>query len=116
MENRTLKFRAWNPTDKIMGDPFTIGVFCGSYPMADNIDTEGIHYMQYTGLKDKHGSGDICFYECDIVDLHGNLLGNIYEQVNLLENETNLLIEGFGTKNWRSTEEEALARGLGYAQ
>lgn len=61
---RVIKFRAWNPVDKVMGDSFTIGQFCGAFPMADNIDTEGIHYMQFTGLTDKHG---VEIYEGDVV-------------------------------------------------
>jgi uncharacterized phage protein (TIGR01671 family) len=64
---REIKFRAWNAVDKIMGQPFTIGVFCGAYPMSDNIDTEGIEYMQYTGLVDNNGNE---IYEGDIAEWH----------------------------------------------
>lgn len=71
---------------------------------------------QFTGLRDKNGIGNICFYEGDIIDLYGKLIGNKYESPDLLKNKTNLLIEGIGTKNWRTTEKKALARGLGYSE
>jgi len=69
---------------------------------------------QFTGLTDKNGQ-DICIYEGDVISLHGNLIGNIYETPDLLKDSTNLIIEGFGTKNWSKTEQEGLARGLKYA-
>lgn len=71
---RELKFRAWNPEEKIMGPPFTIGDFVDAYPMSDNIDTTGIIYLQWTGLKDKHGK-DI--YEGDILKFFDKVVATV---------------------------------------
>lgn len=69
---------------------------------------------QFTGLKDKNGDG-MCIYEGDIVSLHGKVIGNKYENNELLKDTTNLLIEGFGTAYWRATEKKAMDRGCYYS-
>lgn len=64
---REIKFRAWHEAVKIMIDLHMIT------PFALNINTDGlfipfsdgIHLMQYTGLKDKNGKE---IYEGDIVE------------------------------------------------
>lgn len=122
MEPRPIKFRAW---DKRINNWFRDGDgFALSWDATEIIDdndhqenvNDNIIFSQFTGLTDKNGQGNICFYEGDIIDLLGDLVGNKYQNEDLLEIKTNLLIEGIGTKAWASTEKEAMARGLGYSQ
>lgn len=70
-----------------------------------NLDTVG----QYTGLKDKINNA--CIYEGDVLSLNGNIIGNKYENKDLLKSKTNLPIEGICTKKWCSTYKEAIKRG-----
>lgn len=120
---REIKFRAWNHEDKEMlsdiHDGMMVKMNSGELGFYDDDGTFQVcrySLMQYTGLKDKNGIGDICFYEGDIINLQGELIGNKYEEPDLLKDATNLLIEGLGTKAWRDTEQEAIKRGLGYAK
>lgn len=67
---------------------------------------EDLIVMQYTGLKDRNGLQDL--YEGDIVDIEGSITGNIYEND---KREADLVIQGFGTKDWIATYKEAVDRG-----
>lgn len=116
---REIKFRAWSNKFNKMCYQGIDGceIYVHSHSVwFDGRDDETAELMQYTGLKDKSGIGDICFYEGDIINLQGELIGNKYEEPDLLKDATNLLIEGLGTKAWRDTEQEAIKRGLGYAK
>jgi hypothetical protein len=131
---RKIKFRAWHIEEKLMckvdtltdKGAFLIGVKKGEdthegkwfiYSPKDGrfCLNDEFELMQFTGLKDKSEINN-CIYEEDIVSLQGNVIGNKYENSELLKNETNLLIEGFGTKTWRITEEKAMARGCYYSE
>lgn len=124
---REIKFRAWFPETKVMivFDDYGINLEYGilgwktTHPDYDGIANlpddydEAIH-MQYTGLKDKNGLVEI--YEGDIIGVDGQKKGNVYENKNLVEEKTNLIIEGLGTASWEATNKEALARGCKYAE
>lgn len=78
-----------------------------NYVWKRNIDPDTVG--QYTGLKDKINNA--CIYEGDVLSLDGNIIGNKYENKDLLKSKTNLLIEGICTKKWCSTYKEAIKRG-----
>ena len=119
---REIKFRAWDTAKKIMYSAGELGKdeLClnpdgRGFVNVSSADQRFSQYMrhivplQYTGLKDKNGLSYI--YECDIIGVDGIVKGNKYENESLLQDRTNLVIEGFGTKNWWSTYQEAMARG-----
>ena len=118
---RIIKFRAWDNELKKMIYPhesymahhqwFTRKDTIEYANMQNGFCTTDI--MQFTGLTDKNGNNN-CIYEGDIVSLQGNIIGNKYETADLLKDTTNLLIEGFGTESWRTTEKEAMGRGCHY--
>lgn len=105
---REIKFRTWN------------GKEIEYFTLDNNFDCvsgwlDGKILMQYTGLKDKNGLGNICLYEGDVLSLSGEIIGNIYENREILKDKTNFVIEKIGTKAWRNTEKKAMDRGYGYA-
>jgi len=128
---REIKFRAWDKIKQrwclceelmwcISSNPFTSG---GGIFELDESNRErdsawniGTSYdlMQFTGLLDKNGLTEI--YEGDIIDIDGNIIGNQYENEKLLKEKTNLIIQGFGTKDWGATYKEAMGRGCQNAQ
>ena len=69
---------------------------------------------QYTGLNDKNGEQEV--YECDIIDTNGYIIGNYYENKNLLEEDLNLLIQPITTEFGLSTIKEAMARGCTHSK
>ena len=87
-------------------------IWCEKHSTPYDVDGETVG--EFTGLKDKNAN-NTCVYEGDIVSLDGIVIGNKHENADLLKDKTNLLIEGFGTKNWTATEQEGLGRGLKYS-
>lgn len=98
----------------------------GNLPGSYSRDNEGKHdpsvsceemsnwaIMQSTGLTDK---SEPCaeVFEGDIVSPDGRVIGNQWENPSLLEDGSNLLIEGLGTAAWIATHKKAMARGLSY--
>jgi uncharacterized phage protein (TIGR01671 family) len=55
---RDIKFRAWSPSRKVMGEPFK------PFPVMGGIFNKDEVLMQYTGLKDKDGKE---IYEGDLM-------------------------------------------------
>lgn len=72
-----------------------------------------VEIMQYTWLKDKKLE---YIYEMDIISPLWNIIWNFYENSNLLETDSNLLIKGMGTKEWEETYKEAYRRWCEYAE
>ena len=107
---REIKFRAWSETKQRMVFDFeTTPYFNSRVITIYNIDK----CMQYTGLKDKNGSGLTEVYEGDIISLDGTLKGNIYEND---KESTDIVIPQLGTKAWNNAYKEAVDRGYDYSE
>lgn len=57
---KEIKFRAWDTKSKKMYEPFTLQFAIGE----DGYDTDGVVFLQFTGIKDRHGKE---IYEGDVI-------------------------------------------------
>lgn len=123
---KEVKFRAWDKyrkqtiavmaiffdTAQIKHEPLRLPESIAPFnnnPGYNTTDLADVVLMQFTGLRDKSNAVDI--YEDDILGTDGLVKGNKYEHPELLENNTNFLITGFGSKEWFATYNEAINRG-----
>ncbi|PGW52245.1 hypothetical protein COE14_22750 [Bacillus thuringiensis] len=104
---RKIKFRAWDKEFKQFSD------IALNYKIADINYYTDYEWMQYTGLKDKNGTGGCEVFEGDIITIEGKIGGNIYENE---PRRTDIVIPSIGTKAWKSAYKKAVDRGFDYAE
>lgn len=116
--SREIKFRAWVTKEKEMVIGFYVradGEIWWETEDGDMIENpESLIVEQFTGLKDRNGLQEI--YEGDIISLDGLKIGDKHENPDLLEDAANFIVEGMGTKAWKSAEQTAMERGCKYAE
>ena len=106
---RNLKFRCWNGEEMI--SPDYIDREGNAHWKENSIPQMSKNIMQWTGLNDKNGKQLQEVNEDDIIDAEGRVIGNKYQNYELLQDPANLLIQGFGTATWLATYKEAVERG-----
>lgn len=75
------------------------------------------HIMQFTGLHDKNGAGDVCLFEGDILSLDGKIIGNIYEyEIKAHESESYIVVPKITSKAWIRSVQKIMDSGFGYTE
>ena len=124
---RMIKFRAWDKRNEkwLAGNEIELRIGLINYstdkPNEFWLEDKGknaigidVILLQFTGLLDKNGLTEV--YEGDIIDENGIVKGNVYESPQIFEAGIDFVVEGMGTKTWRSSESIAMGRGCKYSK